>query len=111
MKDSEILASKIVLLRSQKKITQAQLANLMDVTEITVNRWENGVSLPRLQQIFKLSELSGHPVSWFFCETCREPQRPNIIESAMDELNELGKSKVLDYLNDLKEIPKYQKKK
>lgn len=108
MKDSEILAFKIELFRSQKKITQAQLADMMDVTEITVNRWENGASLPRLQQIFKLSELSGHPVSWFFDE---RDQTTSDIEKSMDELNALGRSKVTDYLNDLKEIPKYKKKK
>ena len=39
------IAANIIELRKKKKITQEQLADLMDVSRQAVSKWEAGVSL------------------------------------------------------------------
>ena len=51
------LGENIQYLRKQKKITQEQLAEKMDVSRQTVSRWESDEVTPELGKIVELSEL------------------------------------------------------
>ena len=46
-------------LRKEKGLTQAQLAEQLDVTNRTVSRWETGVNLPDMDVLVFLSALYG----------------------------------------------------
>jgi transcriptional regulator with XRE-family HTH domain len=43
--------------RTRLALSQGALAGLLDVTQQTVSRWEQGVSRPRPQLIAKLAEV------------------------------------------------------
>ncbi len=49
----------VCMLREQKGLTQADIANQLGVTAAAVSKWENGSSKPRVEVLFKLSEILG----------------------------------------------------
>lgn len=51
-------AQKIKLLREVLLITQQELADLLGVSIVTVNRWENGKYEPTMKMKRKIVELS-----------------------------------------------------
>lgn len=52
--------------RVNAKLTQKKLAEILGVTQQTVNNWENGRSEPTLSQLRKISELSGIPMDFIY---------------------------------------------
>jgi transcriptional regulator with XRE-family HTH domain len=54
--------------RVNAKLTQRELAEKLEVSQTTINNWENGVSEPSLSQLRKISELSGIPMDFLFVE-------------------------------------------
>ena len=44
-------------LREQKNITQIQLAELLNVTQSAVTKWETGESKPRAEKLIQLAKL------------------------------------------------------
>ena len=53
----EIVGKRIKELRVEKKISQAELGNLLSVSQDTISLWENSKSLPAADIIIKLSEI------------------------------------------------------
>ena len=51
------LGSFIRFLRKQNQMTQAQLADLVGVTDKAVSKWEKGVSVPDAETLIKLADL------------------------------------------------------
>ncbi len=49
----------LCMLRESKGMTQADVASILDVTPASVSKWENGSSKPRVEVLFKLSEILG----------------------------------------------------
>lgn len=43
--------------REKEFLTQSDLAKILGVTNITINRWENGKSVPNMTQKRKLNKL------------------------------------------------------
>lgn len=64
---------KLKELRKNKKISQYEIANFLDVTQTTYNRYETGKSEPSLETLVKLAnyfgitldELCNHDISQF----------------------------------------------
>lgn len=54
---SETTGKKIKTLRTSMKISQSELARILEVTRSSVNAWEMGVSLPSVQKLVELSKL------------------------------------------------------
>lgn len=52
----EILSDNLVRLRKSKKITQAELANILKYSDKTVSKWENGEAMPTLETLVRISE-------------------------------------------------------
>lgn len=46
-------------LREEKGMTQAELAEKLDVTAAAVSKWENGESKPRTEKLFELANILG----------------------------------------------------
>lgn len=55
MKDS--IGNKIYTNRKRQKITQRKLAEILDVSERTISRWENSESIPDYETVILLSEI------------------------------------------------------
>ena len=48
---------KLQLLRDNMKLSQEELANMLDVSRQSVTKWENGQSFPNIQKLIGLSNL------------------------------------------------------
>lgn len=48
---------KLVEIRKTRKLTQTQLAELLDVQAAVISRWENGVSKPQFDYVVKLADV------------------------------------------------------
>ena len=65
MKDlKNIIADNIVLLRKEKGLTQAQLAEKLNYSDKAVSKWERGESLPDVAVLKCLSEILGVTVDY-----------------------------------------------
>lgn len=51
------LSKNIQLLRKQRRVTQEQLAERMNVSRQTISKWESGEMIPELQKLLELCEL------------------------------------------------------
>ena len=51
------LGTKIMSLRKQKGLTQTELGELMNVSFMTIRRWETGKSFPKMNEARKLAEI------------------------------------------------------
>lgn len=59
---------KLHMLRKEKGITQAELAEIMDVSRQAVSRWESGVVTPSIENLKRLSSLYGVPLDYLLNE-------------------------------------------
>ncbi len=53
------LHEKIYYLRTEKKLSQGDLAEMLDVSRQSVSKWETGASIPDLDKLVKMSDLFG----------------------------------------------------
>ena len=86
------LAEKIGRLRTQAKLTQAELAERLDVSRQTVSKWELGAAQPELDKIVAISELFGVSTDWLLKSP--QPRSPGV---SLDRL-------VLRFLSDTKDV-------
>ena len=57
MLDMSVFAERLKLLRSARNITQARLAELLDISPRVYNRWEKGNSTPHFDTIIKIADI------------------------------------------------------
>jgi transcriptional regulator with XRE-family HTH domain len=112
-----VLEERIKTARDLCGLTQKELCQTLDITEMTIYRWENGKSIPRLDKLEKLAELAQKPLYWFFL-----PNECTVIDAeavssltyeilrVCQSLNLNGQARLLSLANDLKELDKYSKK-
>lgn len=69
-KDDEVLRNAIRLnlisLRVQNKLTQGDVANKVGKSVNAVGSWEQGLSLPDIPTLYRLSRLYGKTLEYFF---------------------------------------------
>lgn len=53
----EIVAEKLVYLRKENKMTQAELAEKLNYSDKSVSKWERGEALPDIEVIVKIAKL------------------------------------------------------
>ena len=54
------------LLRKEKGLTQSQVGDLVGKKETTIASWEQGLSLPDLQTLYRLSIYYRKTMEWFY---------------------------------------------
>lgn len=61
---------KIILpaVRANARMSQQEFADKLGVSKDTVFNWENGKAEPSATHLRKMSELSGIPMDFIFCE-------------------------------------------
>lgn len=57
--NSKSLGAMIAELRKEKGLTQLELANMMNVTDKAVSKWERDISCPDITSIPRLAEILG----------------------------------------------------
>ncbi len=55
--DMSVFAERLKLLREARNITQARLAELLDVSPRVYNRWEKGGNIPHFDTVIKVAEI------------------------------------------------------
>jgi len=76
------LATKLVVLRKKKSLTQMDLAERLNVSRQAVSRWEVGAAVPGTDNLKVLSELYGVPVDYLLNDDISED--PKSIQGAED---------------------------
>ena len=66
------LGEKILDLRTQKEMSQEELAAALEVSRQSVSKWETNQSVPDLDKIIRLADLFGVTVD----QLVREGERP-----------------------------------
>lgn len=66
------LAEKITALRGERKLSQGDVAEKLDVSRQSVSKWETGQAVPELDKIIKLADLFGVSVD----ELVRDGEMP-----------------------------------
>ncbi len=61
-------AKKFTAMRKKSGITQQELGNMLGVSNRAVSKWETGLALPTMDNIYKLSRIFGVSVDYFFSE-------------------------------------------
>lgn len=107
--------------RKKTGMTQAQLAEKLGISYVGVSQWENDLRNPKLDTLQRIASALGVPVQdlisdWEAVDK-EEFKRVFIygegikdrIDAALDRLNDEGQEKAAERVEELTEIPKYQK--
>ena len=52
--------------RIEKGLSQTELARELEVTQVTISYWENGLTIPPTKKLPKLAEVLGIPIESLF---------------------------------------------
>ncbi|SOE73537.1 Helix-turn-helix [Burkholderia sp. OK233] len=52
-----VIAERLRLLRSARKITQVRLAELLEINPRVYNRWERGIATPQLDTVVRIADI------------------------------------------------------
>lgn len=72
--EKSVLAQNLITLRKSKKLTQIELAEVLNYSDKSVSRWENGDTEPDLSTLITLSEYFGVTLD-DLCKTPLQPQQ------------------------------------
>lgn len=113
------IANKIKWLRTNKGLSQAELANLVGYTDrAAISRIEAGLTDIPFTKLFKIADALGVGAGYMFDYKSEETdmfENYHMYKEFYDkfevisELNKAGQKKVLDYANDLVDNPNYKK--
>lgn len=83
------LATKLVILRKQKGLTQMNLAERLNVSRQAISRWEVGAAVPSTENLKVLGDLYGVQVDYLLNDNAElEPKAPEVPEEAVVLTNE-----------------------
>ncbi len=88
-------AQRIAQLRKEYSLTQAELGKQLGVSNRAVSKWENGISNPQIEIIYRICKMYGKNLDYFFedsplTETEKEKKNKNK-NKAMPTIRELYK--------------------
>ena len=117
--DMMTIGEKIKDARKKAGLTQEQLAEKLEVSQVMVAQYENNVRNPKLETLKKISNAL--EVDLFDIIVLEEPREISIVTPEEDELrtevksltyslNKKGLTKTRDYMRDLMEVDKYKMK-
>ena len=67
------IASRILEARQAQGLTQEALALKIGVTKGAIGNYENGVSVPKIEIMFRLFEALGRDANYFYQDECHIP--------------------------------------
>lgn len=71
-------------LRTDKKISQSELASKLGVTNKAVSKWENGAAYPSAKLIYPLAKELGISVEQIYSSMCSDKKPKNIARRILD---------------------------
>ena len=76
MLNNRDFGAKIADLRKKKGLTQAQLAEMLNISNKTISRWETGEGYPEVTLLSPLAKALGITVDELLAESAPEPDQP-----------------------------------
>ena len=73
------LGERISQLRTEKKLSQNQLAKLMEVSRQAVSKWETGQSVPDSMNLIKLADILDTDIEYLTTGRVVVPTRPPVV--------------------------------
>lgn len=117
--------------RKKAGLKQSELAEKLGVAVITIGQYERGVRQPRLEQFQRIAAILNVDVNWLMngqtieqrdqamkdhvarrfaeAEAGLQKKRREQLNAAFDRLNQDGQGKAVERVEELTEIPKYQR--
>lgn len=108
--------------RKDKGLTQKQLADLIGAKHNSISDWENNKNRPDPDTIEYICGALEIPVSRLFSESVQNKNSPELTEVSpgdhadlhpllkiYNELNTDGQDRLMEYAEDLSDMPKYKK--
>lgn len=81
------LSEKLILLRKEKGVSQAELAELMNVSRQAISRWETGAAVPSAENLKYLRSLYNVSLDYLFNDAADEPdENEKVIEEIENEI-------------------------
>lgn len=97
------IGQRIAQLRTDKSISQSQLAQAMDVSRQAVSKWENGQSTPDPLKIIKLAEFLGTDVEYLSTGRQVVPTRPPVVIKTVETVEKVVEKPVIRVVEKLVE--------
>lgn len=85
------LAEKIAALRAERKLSQGDLAEKLDVSRQSVSKWETGQAVPEVDKIIKLADLFGVTID----ELLRDGDKPKAEDAPKPEQPPVEEPKIV----------------
>ena len=70
-----VVAKNLSELRRKNKLTQSELAEILNYSDKAVSKWEQGSSLPGIEILYKLSKLYNVSLDYIVGESTETPKR------------------------------------
>jgi transcriptional regulator with XRE-family HTH domain len=83
--------------RGGRGYTQQEMARLMDVTPITLSRWETGTRQPSFAALTRFAELVGKPMAYFFEEEPQQDDYSQALLRIMDDLTDDDRKEIVNF--------------
>ena len=77
--------------------TQQELATLLEVSSVTLSRWETGARNPSFELLERFAQIVGRPLSYFFEEEPQQDEFAQMLLRITDQLGEEEKDDILAY--------------
>ena len=74
-----VVPQRITEARMALQLSRADVARVLDISGAAVGHYENGDRRPDMGTLLQLSQILNQPVSFFFKETSRQPNKKNVI--------------------------------
>jgi transcriptional regulator with XRE-family HTH domain len=80
----EIFAKNVATLRAERKMTQAQLASILNYSDKAVSKWERGEALPDIIVVKQIADTFGVTVDYLLkSEHSPQDYQPNFVDRQM----------------------------
>lgn len=110
----ETIRKNIEMYIKTSQYNQAEIAQMLGISKASVTNWIKGTNSPNIEYLDKLCDIFNIQINDIF-EKHENKETENLTSDEArllnnyKQLNQEGKEKALDYVNDLTENPKYKK--
>ena len=110
----ETIRKNIEMYIKTSQYNQVEIAQMLGISKASVTNWRKGTNSPNIEYLDKLCDIFNIQINDIF-ERHENRETENLTTDEVKllnnykQLNQEGKEKALDYVNDLTENPKYKK--
>lgn len=87
------LKDRLILLRKEKRMTQAELAEALNISRQAISRWETGIATPNSENFIELSKIYGVPVDLIIKESAESDRGAPRIERKNADTEAVNRNK------------------